>query len=114
MRNSLTQNYACLHLSAFVFELFSQDLVLTSFIFNLGFYELDLHFKLLLLYSASTVNIEKGMAFPHIDPRIIICLVATSIDSLLVVLMITCDRSTYLLRLNQSRLNVVTIPSTVE
>ena len=112
MRYFLTYINASLYLSTFVLELFPQYLSLTPFLFDLSFDLFNLSFKLIFLDSSGAVDVKENMALLHIDPLVFVCLVAASIDSVLIWWLITSDRSVYLLRLNEPCLAVTTVPAT--
>ncbi len=114
MRYFLTYINASLYLSTFVLDLFLQYLILTPFLFDLSFDLFNLRFKLIFLNSTSAVDVKENMALLHIDPLVFVCLVAASIDSVLIWWLITSDRSVYLLRLNEPCLAVTTVPTTLK
>ena len=84
MRYFLTYINASLYLSTFVFELFHQNLILTPFLFDLSFNLFNLNFKVLFLDPSGAVDVKENMALLHIDPLVLVCLVAASIDSVLI------------------------------
>ena len=84
MRYFLTYIYASLYLSTFVLELFLQYLILTPFLLDLSFDLFNLNFKVLFLDSSGAVDVKENMALLHIDPLVLVCLVAASIDSVLI------------------------------
>jgi hypothetical protein len=84
MRYFLTYINASLYLSAFVLDLFLQYLSLTPFLLDLSFDLFNLNFELLFLNSSGAVDVKENMALLHIDPLVFVCLVAASIDSVLI------------------------------
>ena len=114
LTNFLTCQNASLNLSTFVIELFFQGFVRAPFLFDLVFNEFYLRLELLLLHSASPVDVEEDVALFSVYPRITICLVKTSIDSLLVSVLMVSNSSVYLLRLYDPRLAVRTVETTLE